>query len=90
MFFIVKIISSSVGPYDLLIQALFSVVTDYWNMSQFPYQEVLIVLSKEVQGKRKKASETDTSLILCLTSYQLCQWQITNFSETVSLSEYDR
>ena len=32
-------------------------------MSQFPYQEVLIVLSKEVQGKRKMASETDTSQV---------------------------
>ena len=32
-------------------------------MSQCPYQEVLIVLSKEVQGKRKMASETDTSQV---------------------------
>ena len=63
MFFIIKIISSSIGPYDLLVQTLFLFVTDCWNMSQFPYQEVLIVLSKEVQGKRKMASETDTSQV---------------------------
>ena len=63
MFFIIKIISSSIGPYDLLVQTLFLFVTDCWNMSQFPYQEVLIVLSNEVQGKRKMASETDTSQV---------------------------
>ena len=28
MFFIIKIISSSIGPYDLLVQTLFLFVTD--------------------------------------------------------------